>query len=233
MITSPKNIILEEVLIGLARQRHREPSQRYNEYVKITKENFNILTQECNIPIPEQLIRMDPWEIRYLYKIAQTVNHGILEIGRYNGGSLLVLALASSLPKYSIDILPQDDTLLKQILNAPFFDKNVQLIVGDSQTTKYQQINKYDLLFVDGDHSSAGCLNDLNNWWGNLEPGGHVICHDCYKDNHPMNQVQRAVMEFSSQHKVEWVLSPNIPYRHWKLPNGSLCHFKKPLTNRD
>ncbi len=35
-----------------------------------------------------------------------------------------------------------------------------------------------DLLFIDGDHSEAGCLLDWSSWQWFLAPGGRVVFHD-------------------------------------------------------
>ena len=177
-----------------------------------------------NTTIPSKFIAMDPWEVEYLFQVSRMCRTGIVEIGRFNGGSTLVLALANpDIAITSVDIAPQDDEKLKNVF-AKFSVNNVNLIVGDSQNQKYN-VGQYDMLFVDGDHSYQGCLNDLNNWWDELAPGGHVICHDCYF----FNEVQDAVVDFTRSRDVKWILSPYIPRSHWFMPHGSLCHFQKPL----
>lgn len=35
-----------------------------------------------------------------------------------------------------------------------------------------------DLVFVDGDHSYAGCAGDIRAWMPNLRPGGIMVIHD-------------------------------------------------------
>jgi predicted O-methyltransferase YrrM len=35
-----------------------------------------------------------------------------------------------------------------------------------------------DFLFIDGDHSYEGCLNDIRSWIGKVRPGGTVAFHD-------------------------------------------------------
>jgi len=35
-----------------------------------------------------------------------------------------------------------------------------------------------DLVFVDGDHSEAGCATDWDVWHRHVAPGGHVLFHD-------------------------------------------------------
>ena len=128
---------------------------------------------------------------------------GILETGRFNGGSTLISALANNKVKiHSIDFDPQDDDFLINLLDQMKIGKNLNIITGDSQKTKYDSINEIDLLFVDADHSKEGCLNDMVNWWDNLVKGGHMIMHDCYFGC----EVQDAVLEFISKYDVEIIV---------------------------
>jgi hypothetical protein len=39
-----------------------------------------------------------------------------------------------------------------------------------------------DLVFVDGDHSEAGCARDWSAWRRLVAPGGHVVFHDARAD---------------------------------------------------
>ncbi|HUA75415.1 MAG TPA: class I SAM-dependent methyltransferase [Solirubrobacteraceae bacterium] len=39
-----------------------------------------------------------------------------------------------------------------------------------------------DLVFIDGDHSEAGCELDWESWRGFVAPGGHVVFHDARAD---------------------------------------------------
>lgn len=43
---------------------------------------------------------------------------------------------------------------------------------------------KFDIIFVDGDHGQAGASKDLNNAWELLVPGGYIILDDVFhKEN--------------------------------------------------
>lgn len=84
----------------------------------------------------------------------------------------------------SVDIKPCQDektNLVKAGIN-PF--RTIRLL-GDSK-----QIGRFfhkgcDLLFVDGDHTDAGCLADWNNWKRNLREEGVVFFHDYEHRNLP------------------------------------------------
>ena len=174
--------------------------------------------------IPRNFIRQEPWEIEYLYMLAHYSKVGILETGRFNGGSTLISALANNKVKiHSIDFDPQDDTFLINLLDQMNIGKNLNIITGDSQKTKYDSVNEIDLLFVDADHSKEGCLNDMVNWWDNLVKGGHMIMHDCYFGC----EVQDAVLEFISKYDVEVIVSPYKSHEHRRYPQGSFCHLIK------
>lgn len=174
--------------------------------------------------IPRNFVRQEPWEIEYLYSVARGARQGIVETGRFNGGSVLLFAAANqSVPIHSIDIEPQDDEYLKSLMDALSIGKNVNLIVGDSQNVKYPEVDSCDLLFVDGDHSFEGCTKDLENWWPSLSIGGHLVVHDCYLGC----EVQDAMIEFLRRHEAKIILPPNVGKDYWRYPMGSFCHLVK------
>lgn len=174
--------------------------------------------------LPKEYIRLDPWEMEYLFTIATLSKKAIVEIGRFNGGSAFMLSFANpSVPIHSVDIAPQDDERLKGFFRAHGVGKNVDLIVGDSQKGRYDSIKDVDLLWIDGDHSYEGCMSDLTNWYDKVVPGGHILFHDCYFGS----PVQNVLIDFLKDHRDEVVVSPLIPGRHWLQPKGSLAHLIK------
>ena len=183
--------------------------------------------------LPREFFRLCPWELEYLFTVACHARKGIVETGRFNGGSSLVMACAApDLPIHSIDIAPQDDALLKHLFAQIGVGQNVDLIVGDSQKTKYPQIGEAGLLFVDGDHSYAGCTNDLSNWYDHLLPNSHILVHDCYAGHAGPgdggSDVQKAVADFLSAHpELQVIKSPFIGPFYWNYPAGSIAHMIK------
>jgi predicted O-methyltransferase YrrM len=174
--------------------------------------------------LPPEFIRLDPWEAGYLYAIAQTAERGVVEIGRFDGGSTFLLACANGhVPIWSIDLSPRDDELLRNLLAAHGFGERVELFVGDSHEGDFAEIGEYDLLFVDGDHTRAGCLADLERFVPPLRPGGHVLVHDCYADM----EVQQAVLEFLGRDELDVVRWPYNPSSHWHTSAGSIAHLIK------
>ncbi len=45
-----------------------------------------------------------------------------------------------------------------------------------------QNIDKIDILYIDGDHSYKGMLRDYNNYHHKVRTGGLIIVHDIYPD---------------------------------------------------
>lgn len=177
--------------------------------------------------LPAEFIRLCPWEMEYVFAVARRARLGILETGRFNGGSLFVMACAAKkgVPIHSIDIAPQNDLLLKGILSAFVPEANIDIILGDSQHTKYPQIGTVDVLFIDGDHSYEGCMADTENWYGNLAVSGHLLFHDAYLGDHG---VQDAIADFVDRHpELQVIQSPFIGPTYWNYPAGSIAHFIK------
>jgi len=184
-----------------------------------------LLTEKSELP--KEFIRLCPWEAEYMFTIARRARKGILETGRFNGGSLFLMACATTdeVPIYSIDIAPQDDAFLRSTLDKVHPGRAIDLIVGDSQNTKYPQIAEIDLLFIDGDHTYQGCMNDIVNWYDQLAPNGHLVLHDTYLGEHG---VQDAILDFMLTHpELETVRSPFISPGYWHYPTGSIAHLIK------
>ena len=174
--------------------------------------------------LPREFIRLCPWEGAYLFSVVRRARLGIVEIGRFNGGSTFLMTCAApDVPIYSIDVAPQNDERLKQMFAESGKGKNVTLIVGDSQRGKFPAVGPYDVLFIDGDHSQEGCSADIANWYGGLATNGHLLFHDAAR-----YEVQDAIAEFIISHQeAQVLLSPFISMDHWENPHGSIAHFIK------
>lgn len=204
---------LHGIIPGSAELKHREDHENKRRFV---------LPATSELPV--DFIRMEPWEIEYLFMLATLASKGALEIGRFNGGSAFVMACANDrVPIFSIDIAPVDDQLLKSYFDKCNVGRNVQLIVADSQQMPDDQIGPVDLCYVDGDHSFDGSTADLESSLQRLGPGGHILVHDCYLGS----PVQKAVIDFVGRHDVGVVLSPFQGHSHWLTDHGSLAHLVK------
>lgn len=195
----------------------------YSEEVRNgNKRHYNVPEES---QLPKEYIRLCPWEAQYLFMLASRAKLGIVETGRFHGGSTFMLAWSNrDIPIHTVDIAPQNDELLKSYFATYGIGANVDLIVGDSQHTKYSQVGEVDLLFIDGDHSYEGCTADLENWYPNLAVGGHIVLHDCYYGS----PVQESVIDFMARHtELQAVQTPYVNPEYWDLPAGSLVHLIK------
>lgn len=193
-----------------------------------SEKNYRIFSlPDAASELPEEFIRLCPWEAEYVFAVTRRARHGIIEVGRFNGGSLFVMACATanSVPIHSIDLEPQNDGFLQDRLDTFLGPTQVDLIVGDSQHQKYPHVGQVDILFIDGDHTYEGCLADIENWYENLMDHGHLLFHDSYLGTHG---VQDAILDFMQDHpELEIVQTPMIGATYWHSAVGSIAHFIK------
>jgi predicted O-methyltransferase YrrM len=129
-------------------------------------------------------------EAALLYRLARRVPEGaaIAEIGRFKGGSTLLLASALSagaeLWSYDLHVAirgdlsgPQLDAELGTALDRYGLTERVHLVVGDSRTVEPPPRAPH-LVFVDGDHTYEGARADYERWSVLVAPGGHLLFHD-------------------------------------------------------
>ena len=112
----------------------------------------------------------------------------IAELGRYKGGSTVVMAAAmaegSELWSYDLHLHGPDgprgedlDRELADALRRLGIQDGVRLFVADTRTAE-QPPRPCSLVFVDGDHSYEGARADVERWLGAIRPGGHLLFHD-------------------------------------------------------
>ena len=51
---------------------------------------------------------------------------------------------------------------------------------------------------------SSGALGDMRLAWKALIPGGVMLVHDCFPQDHPLGEVRQAVIDFSAEVNVPW-----------------------------
>jgi predicted O-methyltransferase YrrM len=129
-------------------------------------------------------------EAALLYGLARRVPAGsaVAEIGRFKGGSTLLLASAlpdgAELWSYDLHVAlradlsgPQLDSELTAALNRYGLSDRVHLVVGDSRVVEPPPRAPV-LVFVDGDHTYEGARADYERWSRVVAPGGHLLFHD-------------------------------------------------------
>lgn len=71
---------------------------------------------------------------------------------------------------------------------------NVTIHYGDAnKIVKECDAETIDTLFIDGDHTFDGCLEDFINWYAKVKPGGRIIFHDYGRPTKEHEGVTRAV----------------------------------------
>ena len=214
-----------EICIGASRYKH------FNKRVKRFPDDRSNYRQSSGDL--KEFIRLCPWETECLYQYSSMSSKGIVEIGRFNGGSALLFSLSNpSVDIVSIDIAPQDDRRLEEIFKKLDTGSNVRLVVDDassfSRSSAIADIT-FDFLFIDGDHSYEGCLADIQNFYPHLQVGGLVVFHDSYP-RLPVNGVFQAILDFCAVNPgMQAVLPPVSSLRVWENQNGSLSIFRKTI----
>lgn len=130
-------------------------------------------------PLNRGVLRQDFDEAAALYKMVRSIpNARGIEIGRFKGGSTVMLSSAVGPDGHllSIDIEPQDDHTLRNMLARMNLLDRVELLVADANEVEYE--GDLDFVFIDGDHSYEGAKKDHNRWGSKVRHGGFIIHHD-------------------------------------------------------
>lgn len=130
-----------------------------------------------------------------LYTLAHRTPQGstVVEIGSYKGKSAVVMASALVPPSrlYCIDPFNGAGAWYYSSLQGQFedFTKNIRLTGLDhivesikgysAEVAKFWKL-PIDLLFIDGDHTYTGALDDLRLWTPFLKSGGILAMHDVF-----------------------------------------------------
>jgi predicted O-methyltransferase YrrM len=136
------------------------------------------------------VISMTVRQAAYLFWLIQHEQvRKIIEIGRYKGGSTFLMAAAMG-PQgelWSIDIGEKETKLYKGGQSRSFDEMlkdrcqrhglNVHILVGDSRTVNVDT-GEVDLVFIDGDHTYEGVVNDFERFGSRVRRGGSVVFDD-------------------------------------------------------
>ncbi len=95
--------------------------------------------------------------------------------------------------------------------------------------------NYFDWIYIDADHSYAGCKSDLNAWYPKLKPGGIFAGHDFLDGNYTAGEfgVKSAVEEFIKDKNVQLNLTYVDYVNSWYFQKSSSevsNNFPKPLN---
>lgn len=151
-------------------------------------------------------------EGRYLFWLAEEVPPQglIVEVGSFKGKSSCFLAAGlknrarlACIDTWENDAMPYDskyDVLSEFLKNTKKYRDVIDIYRGCSVVIAKNWDKEIDLLFIDGDHSFEGCINDCRSWLPFLKKGGWVAFHDSGEEG-----VSQAIAEISRNYDFsEW-----------------------------
>lgn len=166
------------------------------------------------------MARIELGEAAHLFRLLRSMDAPrVAEIGRYRGGTTLLLAAAGA------RVLTVDVDLLRQAEDAPALARaltrfglrdRVEIVVADSRAFPVPG-DPLDVVFIDGDHSYEGVMADFEHWWPALRAGGHLLLHDADRRYAWVEGVARAADEIRRRPDVR----REVPAA------GSLAHLVK------
>ena len=108
-----------------------------------------------------------------------TKSKDILETGTRYGRTTMNLAKFCP-PDGRVVSIDMNQTNSRETLSRMSDDikKKVTLIEHDTNTFDFSTIGKFDMIFIDGDHSADGAISDTLNAVKILKPGGVIFWHD-------------------------------------------------------
>lgn len=144
--------------------------------------------------------------------ILETDSLDVLEIGTDIGIStkaFLENAFVKSLVSIDIKECPLAEDEVKELGRMDDWT----FIRGDSREIMPKQKQKYDIVYVDGDHSGKAASKDINMAWGLVKTPGILMIHDVlhqknFTGNTEYMGVTRAMWGFMWEKKIEAVIYP-------------------------
>jgi predicted O-methyltransferase YrrM len=174
-----------------------------------------------------------------LYDVAKefgTAPINYVEIGCYAGGSACLMLQRPNTNVISIDLgIPISSDIVKEnVKKLNILNNHYNYIQGNSQ--KIQTVNELknliqsiDILFIDGDHSYNGVINDFNLYSKMVKPGGYIVFDD-YNDKQHSPQVKVAVddlLKNNYEYEIFGTLPNVFGARPSELKEGNCFIIKK------
>jgi hypothetical protein len=131
-------------------------------------------------------------EVNLLCKYSSISKVGIVEIGVLDGETTKIISQHTKSPIYGIDpIIPDsmDPNLIgskNKILNNMSSYNQFTLYDDYSYNVVNYFNNRFDFIFIDGDHKYDAVKCDFIDWFPKLEVGGYIAFHD----SGPVNSIK-------------------------------------------
>ncbi|MBE3085743.1 MAG: class I SAM-dependent methyltransferase, partial [Bacteroidetes bacterium] len=199
---------------------HKKYTEGYARNIALLKSKYPITTNEETSKIEQIDGYMPTHEWRFLQIMVQGKKK-VLEIGSWHGKSTRALAEYVDGVVYAVDTWYGSDNEPQNHGSAyllhgdhafmEFYRNNYDLIEkgkiipirmhSTNACNTFKQLGmKFDMIFIDGDHTYEGCKTDILNTEGLLEEGGFRCGHDY---NSPWEGVKRAVDELVKNVRVQ------------------------------
>jgi hypothetical protein len=123
-------------------------------------------------------------EVSLLARYAKNSKIGIVEIGVLDGETTREFSSDVNVPIYGIDPIIPDSMNLNLVGSADLIRNNMShynnftLYEDYSFNVIKEFTNKFDFIFIDGDHEYDSVRKDFDDWSNKLEIGGYVAFHD-------------------------------------------------------
>lgn len=123
-------------------------------------------------------------EVQLLKRYSNNAKVGIVEIGVLDGETTKAFSIDSIAPIYGIDPIISDSMnsdLIgseEKILSNMSHYKDFTLYKDYSFNVVKDWTNKFDFIFIDGDHIYDAVKQDYNDWFNLLEVDGYLSFHD-------------------------------------------------------
>lgn len=143
------------------------------------------------------------------YAVDVPIGGYVINIGVEYGRSLATLAkYARSAYVLGVDIKMKPGIAAN--LAQAGLDSKYHLMEKDSAKVVWNGA-PIDLIFIDGDHSIAGVLRDIDNWIPHVKIGGVVVFHDCacitnLSPHTDHFDVTRAVTTWQQKAAPQWMI---------------------------
>ena len=155
------------------------------------------------------------YDILNSYDKSNVVNY--VEIGCYAGGSACLALQRPNTRVVSIDLgdpIPKD-IVIENISKLNIHNNKYTYLQGNSQDTEMvdklsKEIDQIDVLFIDGDHSYQGVVNDFLLYVNLVKPGGYIIFDD-YNDWQYSPEVKTAVDDIVETHSDKFKIIGTFP----------------------
>jgi len=155
--------------------------------------------------------------IDYLKEVYKKKDINYLEIGVFKGSSLcLCMQNSIKVNYYGIDLFEKccgghnfsKENVIKNIDKYNIYNNKYKLIFGNSKSKKtFEQLDTlYDLIFIDGDHSYHGVINDFNIYKKFIRNKSFIVFDDYVSTLSVKKAVDHIVKNLD---KNKWIIHGN------------------------